>query len=265
MTPFWNEAQAKVDALVQTTTQRMALGLVAGNLALGLYHQATVPPAHMRALLPLASLGSLSLVAVAWWLRQPRSHLQVRMCEGTAALLAAATSLLDLHLEGSALDTSELMLIQVGAGFFLLSTYWWGIVSLLVLAGWAGVAWEARQLPQGILLGVPLVLATAVGLLLHLSRRRIIHDMVDLEARELEAQAKQRRLAEELQGALDNLRTLRGLIPICAKCKKIRDDKGFWQQVETYVEAHSHAAFSHGLCPHCLEATRAEWEQALPE
>lgn len=114
-------------------------------------------------------------------------------------------------------------------------------------------------------MGVPLLLATLLGLLLHLSRRRTLRDSVDLEMRGLTAQAELRHLMDELQAALDRIRTLKGLIPICAKCKQVRDDKGFWQQVETYVEAHSHAAFSHGLCPHCLEATRAEWEQEVPE
>ena len=55
----------------------------------------------------------------------------------------------------------------------------------------------------------------------------------------------------ELQEALANVRTLSGLIPICASCKKIRDDKGYWQQVEAYISAHSDAVFTHGLCPEC--------------
>ena len=57
----------------------------------------------------------------------------------------------------------------------------------------------------------------------------------------------------ELQNALDNIKTLSGLIPICAKCKKIRDDKGYWNQIEAYISSHSHAQFSHGLCPDCAE------------
>ena len=48
------------------------------------------------------------------------------------------------------------------------------------------------------------------------------------------------------------LRTLRGLLPICSKCKKIRDDEGFWKQVDSYFEAHSQITFTHGICPDCL-------------
>jgi len=58
----------------------------------------------------------------------------------------------------------------------------------------------------------------------------------------------------ELEKALAEVRTLRGLVPICMYCKKIRDDKGFWEQLETYVSRHSEAQFSHGLCPDCLKA-----------
>lgn len=56
----------------------------------------------------------------------------------------------------------------------------------------------------------------------------------------------------ELTKALDQVRTLRGLVPICAACKKIRDDAGFWHQVEIYVHDHTEAEFSHGLCPDCI-------------
>jgi phosphoserine phosphatase RsbU/P len=55
----------------------------------------------------------------------------------------------------------------------------------------------------------------------------------------------------ELRDALDHVKTLRGIVPICASCKKIRDDQGYWQQVEAYVREHTDAQFSHGICPEC--------------
>jgi PAS domain-containing protein len=61
------------------------------------------------------------------------------------------------------------------------------------------------------------------------------------------------RLNVELKDALEKIKTLTGLIPICAGCKKIRDDKGYWNQLELYVEEHSDAVFSHGLCPECFQ------------
>lgn len=60
-------------------------------------------------------------------------------------------------------------------------------------------------------------------------------------------------LIAELREALEQVKTLRGIIPICASCKQIRDDKGYWQQVEEYVSSHSEAQFTHGICPECIE------------
>ena len=59
-------------------------------------------------------------------------------------------------------------------------------------------------------------------------------------------------LIVELRLALEQVKTLRGIIPICAQCKQIRDDKGYWQQVEAYVSTHSEAQFTHGICPNCI-------------
>lgn len=57
----------------------------------------------------------------------------------------------------------------------------------------------------------------------------------------------------QLEETLKEVRTLQGLIPICAQCKKIRDDKGFWQKVEVYLEQRSNARFTHGLCEDCMQ------------
>ena len=58
---------------------------------------------------------------------------------------------------------------------------------------------------------------------------------------------------EELQRAMAEIKTLRGIVPICANCKKIRDDQGYWCQVEVYVRDHTEAQFSHGICPECIK------------
>jgi len=59
------------------------------------------------------------------------------------------------------------------------------------------------------------------------------------------------KLVKELKDALVTVKNLQGLLPICAHCKKIRDDEGYWKQVETYIEEHSEAKFTHGICPEC--------------
>ena len=67
-------------------------------------------------------------------------------------------------------------------------------------------------------------------------------------------------LVRDLQEALASVRTLRGIIPICSYCHKVRNDEGYWNQVETYLAAHSDARFSHGICPTCMAPLEAEME-----
>jgi len=69
----------------------------------------------------------------------------------------------------------------------------------------------------------------------------------------IRAERDRDRLIGELQEALASIRTLRGLLPICCHCKKIRDDKGYWSQLEKYLHEHSDAEFSHSICPECRE------------
>ena len=60
-------------------------------------------------------------------------------------------------------------------------------------------------------------------------------------------------LIQELKNALAQVKTLGGLLPICSHCKKIRDDKGYWNQIEAYLHEHSDADFSHSICPECFK------------
>ena len=77
-----------------------------------------------------------------------------------------------------------------------------------------------------------------------------------------------RKLAErvhELEEAISRVKQLHGLLPICVYCKKIRDDRNYWQQVEEYVSAHTDAQFSHGICPECYERVLTPQLRALRE
>lgn len=67
-------------------------------------------------------------------------------------------------------------------------------------------------------------------------------------------------LISKLQNALDTIKTLKGIIPICSYCKKIRNDKGAWDQMETYMSLHSEAQFSHGVCPECYKKVMEQME-----
>jgi DNA-binding response OmpR family regulator len=76
------------------------------------------------------------------------------------------------------------------------------------------------------------------------------------EERLIETQKEQAVIINELRRAMDEIKTLRGLIPICAWCKRIRDDEGYWDQLEVYLSKHSEAVFSHGLCPDCSRSEK---------
>lgn len=75
---------------------------------------------------------------------------------------------------------------------------------------------------------------------------------VQIKERKKAEKAKER-LIVKLQNAIFEIKTLKGIVPICARCKKIRDDQGYWNLLESNIEDHSDASFSHGVCPECAE------------
>ena len=75
----------------------------------------------------------------------------------------------------------------------------------------------------------------------------------ELLARSLRYAIERARLVNRLQTALSQIHALHGLLPICTSCKNIRDDKGYWQEIETYIRRHSDADFTHSICPKCIE------------
>ena len=83
---------------------------------------------------------------------------------------------------------------------------------------------------------------------------QLAHDKLSFEiAARATIAAENDRLIAELQESLGTVKKLSGLLPICASCKKIRDDRGEWSRIETYIRSHSEAEFSHGICPECAE------------
>lgn len=78
------------------------------------------------------------------------------------------------------------------------------------------------------------------------------HALRESEAKLKVALMEKEKVIAELQTALSEVKTLSGLIPICAGCKSVRDDRGFWNQVETYIARRTDARFTHGLCPKCV-------------
>jgi PAS domain S-box-containing protein len=85
------------------------------------------------------------------------------------------------------------------------------------------------------------------------TNRRTLHQVEAEVAERKRAERTLELTVEELKTALAEIESLRGMIPICASCKKIRDDKGYWTQLESYFRKHSIAEFSHSICPECIE------------
>ena len=84
--------------------------------------------------------------------------------------------------------------------------------------------------------------------------RDIVRDITDRK----KAEEEKEKLISRLQDALNEIKTLKGIIPICSYCKKIRDDEGVWNQLETYIHSHSDAKFSHGACRECYKKQMEE-------
>jgi YesN/AraC family two-component response regulator len=90
-------------------------------------------------------------------------------------------------------------------------------------------------------------------------------ETVTLERKIQQQYREKDELIARLQEALDNVKKLSGLIPICSNCKKIRNDEGYWKQIEGYISEHSEARFSHGICPDCAKKIYSEFLKDVPE
>jgi PAS domain S-box-containing protein len=91
-----------------------------------------------------------------------------------------------------------------------------------------------------------------------------VHVARDITERK-QADKEREKLISELQDALAKVKLLSGFLPICANCKKIRNDKGYWQQIEAYIHDHSEAEFSHSICPDCAKKLYSELFDKNPE
>jgi hypothetical protein len=95
-------------------------------------------------------------------------------------------------------------------------------------------------------------------------RRAFLASIRDITYRK-QVEDERTALIKELESALSEIKALTGLIPICANCKSIRDDQGYWQHLEAYFEQHAQVSFSHGLCPDCIATLYPELTIARSE
>jgi len=120
----------------------------------------------------------------------------------------------------------------------------------------------ALSVSYGIAAAAGLVFILTGGVLLERKRQLLMISNEELKLEILERQKKEKLILKrnsELNEALSKVKLLSGFLPICASCKKIRDDKGYWNQIESYIRDHSMAEFSHGICPECAKKLYPEF------
>jgi len=140
--------------------------------------------------------------------------------------------LLDLNLEDSSGLDSLVRVLATGSE-----------AAIVLLTGMDDIALGVEAVKKGA--QDYLVKGQAAGPLI----LRVIRYSVERKRLEIEHQ----KLVRELKDALSKVKLLSGMIPICANCKRIRDDEGFWNQIEVYIQSHSEAEFTHGICPACIQ------------
>ena len=157
----------------------------------------------------------------------------------------------------------DLFALGLAGGFILLAGVVWMLVaghaspdSLLALLNTGGAA-----LLAGALFGRGLYLAGLAEEARHVALEEALDTNEHLVADLREALATNERLVADLREALASTRTLRGLLPVCAWCRRVRTDTGYWQQIEAYVAANSDAQITHGVCPDCAAREFADLEQ----
>lgn len=89
-------------------------------------------------------------------------------------------------------------------------------------------------------------------------RERDLYIAIEFALYKSKMETDRKASAEQLQEAYSRIKKLQGLIPVCAWCKKVRDDKGYWEKIEEYISQRTDADFTHGICPECIEKVEAE-------
>jgi hypothetical protein len=239
------------------------------------YQTSTGFIASYYCLFSLSQLGLLgrarplvALLSIALTLSFLGAHLAVRRkvlgparAEAAMAillLLAASHQNAERILAGLPLGSTHLLLILAicaamlhRPGVYLATTA--GIQALWVSARMlTGASGSPFYMPLSILQTT--LISSAIWFML----RRLTWELAKHRVVETLRADRTRLLVARLQAALDNLQTLRGLIPICSYCKKVRTDQGYWQQVESYIHERSEATFTHGICPDC---TKTVWHE----
>ncbi len=191
----------------------------------------------------VATLIDLVFLAVAWeYLGKPDLNLKLWL---RAFLTLLGVMWLDVLLfaTGAFAGTDAYLSIMKGT---LISRFIISVFAFPFLYGY--LYWQSAKK------GVELENRPVLAILRQVAEIRLELTLAqqEIESRK-RAEAERDKLIRELQKALSEVKTLRGFLPICSICKNVRDDQGYWSQIESYIRNHSEAEFSHGICPECAK------------
>ena len=211
---------------------------IAGDVSMG---YVPVPSLRINIVSVLTTIADLVFLAIAWEYLG-KTNLKIRLwLRSFLTLLGVMWLDVLLFATGAFIGTDQYLNIMSGT-----------LITRLIIAVCAFpllylyIWWQNHQM--GMVIEKRPILAilsefTEMRLELSMARREI--------ERRVQIQREKEGLIDELQHALAEVKTLRGFLPICACCKKIRDDQGYWQRLEKYIQERSEARFSHGICPEC--------------
>lgn len=139
-------------------------------------------------------------------------------------------------------------------GLYALARFSLIMLGVLLLGVMVGAIWLARGLSAPLVHLSDAAHEIAAG---HYEQKLAVNSTGEIRV----LQESFNHMSDQITRAMAEIKSLEGIIPICASCKKIRDDQGYWQQLEAYLVQHSEAMFSHGICPECYEKTQKEIDE----
>ena len=213
---------------------------ISGHSSLG---YVPMPSFRINTASVLTTVADLVFLAIAWeYLGKPRLHMHLWL-RSFLTLLGVMWLDVILFATGAFVGSPQYMNIMKGT-----------LLSRLIISVFACpflylyLAWQNRR--NGIMIEHRPVLA----ILKEVAEIRVELSLAQQEIqRRKQVEREKEELIAQLQAALSEVKTLRGFLPICANCKKIRDDAGYWQKIEKYIEERSEAKFTHGICPECAK------------
>jgi len=213
-------------------------------------------------------LVALLLLVITILMVLPLRVLERNWFTGTLVVGDTALTTFIIYLSGNANSNLYVtyFLIVLIAAFTTSLKQLIGLSTVLCLA-YGGILYfelhQAGTVDEIHLLRIPILLIMAIfyGVFAEMVRkeRKQKAGLIDYIAALKQAEKERENLIRQLQEALANIKTLSGLLPICFSCKQIRDDKGYWNQIDTYIRDHTDAEFTHGICPACVTKLYPEY------